>query len=276
MYAELNGTRIWYETLGAGAPLMCLHGGPGLGDNRRYLRWLAPLADTCTIIAPDHRGCGRSDDAPDATYTHAQLAADADALRAHLGFERVALLGTSYGGFIALEYALRYPERLTHLILVDTAPSHHHHDAAKQNALASGLPGIDPAMLDRLFSGRIRDDDDFRACYAAIQPLYATNWDPVEGERRLHDIVFRYRTHNRMFGHELPRYDLRDRLGEIRVPTLVLCGRHDWITPVDQSELMAVRIPGARLVIFEHSGHGPMQEENERFIAVLRDFLHPA
>src|SRR5262249_10557683 len=142
MWAEVNGTRLYYETMGLGPPLLCLHGGPGMGDCRGYVRWLAPLADEFTLITYDHRGCGRSDEAPEEPYTHAQFAADADALRDRLGYERIALLGTSYGGFIAQEYALRYPDRLNHLILVDTAPSDYHHEAAKRNALASELPGI--------------------------------------------------------------------------------------------------------------------------------------
>src|SRR5205823_8034411 len=129
----------------------------------------APLADELALITFDHRGCGRSDEAPEETYSHAQFAADADALRARLGYERIPVLGTSYGGFIAQEYALRYPDRLTHLILVDTAPSHDHHEAAKRNALAGDLPGIDREMLDRLFSGRVESDADFRRCFAAIQ-----------------------------------------------------------------------------------------------------------
>lgn len=273
MWAEVNGTRLHYDMVGSGPPLLCLHGGPGMSSNQAYLRWLQPLADEFTIVAHDHRGCGRSDEAPDATYTHEQLVADADALRAHLGFERIALIGRSYGGFIAQEYALRHQDRLTHLILQDTAPSHQHHDQAKANALASNLPGIDRTMLERLFAGEVESNEDFRRCFAAIQPLYATTWDPEEGERRLNAIPWRYRTHNALFGRALPKYDLRARLPEIKVPTLVFCGRHDWITPLAESELIASLIPNARLVVFDHSGHDPMAEENDRYLAILRDFL---
>jgi proline iminopeptidase len=273
MYVTLNGMRTFYMVEGTGPTLICVHGGPGMSDHRGYARWLGSLATDCQLVLYDLRGCGQSGEAPDDSYSHGDFVADLDALRAHLGVERMALLGTSYGGFIALEYALRHQDRLSHLILVDTAPSHDHHDRAVENALHSGLPGIDSLMLDQLFSGRIRDDDHFRTAYAAIQPLYRVTPNPEADAERLAAIVFRYRTHNFAFARNLPGYDLRPRLHEIYVPTLVLCGRHDWITPLDQSEYMARHIPGAQLLVFDHSGHGPMSEENEAFLAAVRGFL---
>ncbi len=276
MRATINGVELYYEMQGQGPPLMALHGGPGMSDGRGYRAALAPLADEFTVITPDHRGCGRSGDAPPETYTHAQLAADAEGLRRHLGLGRIALLGTSYGGFIALEYALRYGGALAGLILVGTAASNDHHAAAKANALRSGRPGIEPAMLDRLFGGRVRDNADFRRSYAAIAPLYSPHFDPATLEARLDDTPFRYETHNRLFGHELPRYDLRPRLGEIAAPALVMCGRHDWICPPAESELLARGIPDAQLVVFEGSGHGPMRDENAAFLAEMRAFLRGA
>jgi len=273
MHTTLNGVDIYYEVMGEGMPLIAVHGGPGMSDNRGYVQWLRPLADSYQVVSYDLRGCGKSGDAPGGSYSHADFVADLDALRDHLGFERFALLGTSYGGFISLEYAVRHGDRLTHLILQDTAPSHHNETAARENALRSGLPGISTEQLDRLFGGRVADNDEFRSSFAAIQPLYRTTADPERDAERLDNIVFRYKTHNFAFSRNIPQYDLRDRLGEIHVPTLVIVGRHDWITPVDQAEYLASHIPNARLQIFEHSGHGPMIEENEGFIACVRDFL---
>jgi proline iminopeptidase len=273
MYVTLNGVRTFYTVDGSGLTLVCVHGGPGMSDHRGYARWLAPLASDHQLVFYDLRGCGQSGDAPDDSYSHGDFVADLDALRAHLGVERMALLGTSYGGFIALEYAVRHQERLSHLILADTAPSHDHHERAVENALNSGLPGIDTVMLDQLFSGKIRDNDHFRAAYAAIQPLYSVRANPEADAKRLAAMVFRYRTHNFAFSKNLPGYDLRPRLREIQVPTLVLCGRHDWITPLDQSEYIAQHMPRAQLVVFDHSGHGPMSEENEAYLAAVRAFL---
>lgn len=273
MNVTVNDIDLHYDTMGSGIPLIAVHGGPGMSDNRGYVQWLAPLTDTCQVVSYDLRGCGRSSNSPDGSYSHQDFVADLDALRAHLGFDRFALLGTSYGGFVSLEYALAHGDRLTHLILQDTAPSHHNETAARENALNSGLPGISPEQLDRLFGGRVANNEEFRESFAAIQPLYRTTSDPDRDEERLNAIVFRYETHNFAFSRNIPTYDLRDRLGEITVPTLVMVGRHDWITPVDQSEYMAGRIPNSTLVIFEHSGHGPMIEENDAFTSTIRDFV---
>lgn len=273
MHARVNGIDLYYEVMGEGIPLIAVHGGPGLSDNRGYAQWLRPLAESFQIVSYDLRGCGKSGDALNGSYSHEDFVADLDGLRAHLGFERFALLGTSYGGFISLEYALRHGNRLTHLLLQDTAPSHHNETAARDNALRSGLPGISPQQLDRLFGGRVADDDELRTSFAAIQPLYRTTSDPERDAERVSGIIFRYQTHNYAFSRNMPEYDIRDRLQEIHVPTLVMVGRHDWITPVDQAEYLAEHIPGARLVIFDHSGHGPMIEENEAFTAVIQDFV---
>lgn len=273
MHIKLNDVDIYYETMGEGAPLIAVHGGPGMSDHRGYAQWLKPLSDNFQIVSYDLRGCGQSSDSPTASYSHQDFVDDLEALRAHLGFDQFALLGTSYGGFISLEYALQHQNRLTHLLLQDTAPSHHNETAAKENALKSGLPGISPDQLDRLFGGRVASNDEFRESFAAIQPLYRTTADPEQDAERLANIVFRYQTHNFAFSRNIPQYDVRDRLGEIHVPTLILVGRHDWITPIDQSEYMAAHIPGAKLAVFDHSGHGPMSEENEAFIPRVRIFL---
>src|SRR5262245_56401526 len=119
--AHLNDTDLFYTTVGAGLPCLVMHG--GLGFDHTYLHpWLDPLGDTLQLIYYDHRGNGRSGRPPKETMTHAQFAADAAALASYLGHEKVAVLGHSYGGFIGLEVALRHPDRLSHLVLVDTAP----------------------------------------------------------------------------------------------------------------------------------------------------------
>src|SRR5438105_5235280 len=125
--AAVNGTELFYSQVGAGLPTLVMHG--GLGLDHTYLHpWLDPLGDVLQLTYYDHRGNGRSARPPMHTLTHPGLAADADALRAFLGFERMAILASSYGGFIALRYALDFSERLSHLILVGTAPTYGYSD----------------------------------------------------------------------------------------------------------------------------------------------------
>lgn len=114
----IRDVRLFVEVVGRGYPLVLMHGGPG-GDHWTMLPF-RQLADRFTVVFYDHRCNGRSVGAPVTSMTWENLTADADALRQKLGFEKWAVLGHSFGGKVALEYALRYPERLSHLILLDT------------------------------------------------------------------------------------------------------------------------------------------------------------
>lgn len=273
MNVTVHGARLHVDVQGEGRPIYAHHGAPGLGSHATPKRSFAALADRYRIVTYDARGSGASETRP--PYTHAQWVADLDALREHFGDDRFILTGGSYGGYLALEYVLAHPERVSHLILRDTAASHRFEAQARRNALARAaeFPAIDEELLDRLFGGRIESDAAFADAFAAIAPLYDASYDPVATAERLRGITFRAETHNAAFSREVPHYDLRARLSEIRVPTLVVVGRHDWITPVEASEELAAGIPQAELVVFERSGHSPNLEENDRFVEVIADFL---
>ena len=273
MFVSVNGIDLFVDIQGEGPPIIAHHGAPGLSSHANAKAAFAPLVDKYQIVSFDARGSGQSSAVP--PYTHAQWVADLDALREHLGFEKFIMTGGSYGGYMALEYTLAYPERVTHLILRDTAASHAYEEKAKANALsrAAEFPDIDANDLDRIFAGQMQDNAEFKRVFASIAPLYDANYDPEKTARWLDSITFRAKTHNFAFSRNIPTFDLTGRLGEIEVPTLVIVGRHDWITPVEASEEIVKGIPQAELVVFEHSGHSPQQEEPERFTTVVRDFL---
>lgn len=267
---EVNGVHLVYDDSGRGMPFVTLHGGPGMSSRQGDWRAFQPLTDEYRLISYDQRGNGESDAGE--PYSHEQFVADLEALRGKLALGKIVLLGGSYGGFLALEYALRYPENLLALVLRDTAASNRFQDTSTRRAMESGLP-MDPDRLERLFAGRIESNEDFHDSFGMIMPLYDANYDPEKSAWRLEQVPFRYETHNWAFSRNQPNYDLTGRLHEIRTPTLVTVGRHDWITPVEASEEIHAGVPGSELVIFENSGHGPHNEENERFIATVRDFL---
>ena len=148
-----------------------LHG--GLGLDRSTLRpWLDPLGDRARLVFLDLRGCGLSEPIPTgAPVTHATWVDDADALRDHLGLERWTVFGHSYGGFLALEYALRYPERTAGLVLCSTAPAFDHAGVAMANAEARGTPET-LAALAGAFSSPAPSDEAFEATWRALAPLY--------------------------------------------------------------------------------------------------------
>ncbi len=271
---EVNGVKLVYDDSGASknqkATIVTLHGGPGMSSRAGDWAAFQPLTDEYRLISYDQRGNGESQG--EEPYSHAQFIADLEALRQTLDLGKIVVLGGSYGGFLALEYALAHPEQLHAVILRDTAASNRFQDTSKQRAMASGFP-MDEAALDRLFSGQMRDNEDFRASFAQIQPLYTVERDPAAEAERLSKIPFRYETHNWAFSRNQPEYDLVDRLPEIQVPVLVTVGRHDWITPLEASLELAAGLPNSELVVFEHSGHSPQLEEQPLYLQTVRGFL---
>lgn len=273
MRLAVNGAELEVEVLGEeGAPvLIAHHGAPGLGSRAEPKASFGALADTFRVIVFDARGSGESSDTP--PYSHEQWTADIDALREWAGAEKIVMAGGSYGGFLALEYTVRYPERVAALVLRDTAAADRFRAQARRRAESTDRTSIDMEMFDRSFAGQIRDNDDFRASWRAILPLYDYDYDPAKVEERADTTSYHYATHNYAFAVNLPEYDLTGKLGQISCPTLITVGRHDWITPVEASQELADNIPGSELVIFEKSGHSPQIEERDEWLSTVRRFL---
>jgi proline iminopeptidase len=276
VFVEINGNKLAVEVLGPeGAPvLIAHHGAPGLGSRAEPRASFGALADTFRVVVFDARGSGESEGNP--PFTHEQWAADVEGLRQWIGAERIVMAGGSYGGFISMEYAIRYPDRVSALVLRDTSADHENEKAARENALSSTRVDIDVEKLDRINSGTVRDNDDLRDCWREILPLYDHHYDPAKVEERVATTPYRYETHNFAFAHNQPNYDIKAQLPGITCPTLVTVGRDDWITPVASSETIASLIPNAKLVVFEKSGHSPQIEERELWLKVVREFLDEA
>jgi proline iminopeptidase len=274
MRLDVNGTTLDCETVGEGAPCLCLHGGPGT-DSTGLRRSLGPLAGALglRLIFYDHRGHGRSERVPVEQCTQDQLVADVDGVRQALGLGRVHVLGISWGGFLGLMYAARYPESMQTLAVVGASASRAFMPRAEENARRQATPE-QWAAYRALWDGSLTDDEGFRRAFETIRPLYFF-------DRKLATIAnaaradTRYRLAVRKFviDHEYARYDCRAELPGIRCPTLVAVGRHDWICPVDQAEEIHRLIPHSELAIFERSGHSPQVEERDAFTRRLASFL---
>jgi proline iminopeptidase len=244
-----------------------MHGGLGL-DHTYLSPGLDPLGERLRLVYYDHRGHGRSGRPPIESLTFERLCADADALRAHLGADQVAVLGHSYGGFIALEYALRYPRRLGALLLVDTAPAF---DYLEEVTTLARDKGATDEVIAALAEPAV-EDADLERTLKIIAPLYYHQFDAIRAERQLGRTIYSAAAGNR--GDELlAAYDVTARLGEIVAPTLVLVGRDDFICPPPQARRLQEHIPGAELVVFERSGHFPFVEEPDEFFRSVRAWL---
>lgn len=265
--APIHGTTLFYTVVGEGLPCLVMHGGLGL-DHHYLTPGLDPLGDTLQLIYYDHRGNGSSGRPPRETLTHAQLADDAAALASHLGHDRVAVLGFSYGGFIALEFALRHPDRLSHLLLMGTAPVFDYQDAVVANARRKGATDAQLAALES--EAEAATDEAFGKHIETLWPLYFHRYR-AEYDGLLDDVV--YSVQGQPPAAESAAYDVRERLGEIAAPTLILAGRDDFVCPPPQAQRLAEGIPGAELHMFEHSGHMPYVEEPEATFTAVRSWL---
>ncbi|HEX7264940.1 MAG TPA: alpha/beta fold hydrolase [Candidatus Dormibacteraeota bacterium] len=272
---SIRDVSLFVDVIGHGYPLLLMHGGPGADH------WsLAPFrscADQFTLVFYDHRCNGRSVGAPVESMTWENLTADADALRQKLGFEKWAVLGHSFGGHVALEYALRYPNRLSHLLLLDTAGDSRW---ARQNAAdLLAKRGYSPEkvkLVRRFFNGEIEPNEMFRALLRFGDAYYShpSPWQVahqlIRGEWRSkirpEALIFAGR-------HLLKDWTVMDRLGEINVPTLVMAGRDDFLFPPEHQVELATGIPNARLKIIKRAGHNPHEEQTVEVMRAVRDFI---
>ena len=282
MKARVRGTEIYFDVDGMGLVpdggemterpvLFLLHGGPG-GDHASFKSSVSALRDVAQLVYVDHRGSGRSAPADPATYTMDENIADVDALREHLGLDRIAVLGSSYGGMVAQGYAIQYPDRLSNLILASTSPSFRFMDDAKR-ILAERGTDEQRRVCEWLWNASFESLDQLYEYYLAMGPMYAMTFDAATFEDSWTRGIRSFEQLNLGFGGFLRTFDFTDDLHCITCPTLVLGGAHDWICPIEHSRIIAERIPRAHLKVFSHSAHSIAQDEPEAFDAAVRGFL---
>jgi proline iminopeptidase len=266
---------LYVDLVGQGDPLVLMHGGPSadlwtLGAFRR-------CADQFTLVFYDHRCNGRSVGVPVSSMTWENLTGDAEALRGHLGFEKCAVLGHSFGGHVALEYALRYPDRVSHLVLLDTGgDSRWARENAPELLAQRGYSPAKVELVRRWFHGEF-SPREYLPIPWRISGAYShgTGWLALAREVADGGWRSRMRPEALIFAGRqlLDGWSVMDRLGEITVPTLVMAGREDFVFPPECQQELAASIPGSQLVIIDGAGHNPQDEQPGEVIGVLRRFL---
>jgi proline iminopeptidase len=266
---------LYVDVVGQGVPLVLMHGGPSadlwtMGAFRR-------CADQFTLVFYDHRCNGRSVGVPVSSMTWENLTGDAEALREHLGFEKWAVLGHSFGGHVALEYALRYPDRVSHLVLLDTGgDSRWARENAPELLAQRGYSPAKVELVRRWFHGEF-SPREYLPILWRISGAYSHGSGWLALVREVADGGWRSRMRPEALifaGRQLlDGWSVMDRLGEITVPTLVMAGREDFVFPPECQQELAAGIPGSQLVIIDGAGHNPQDEQPGEVIGVLRRFL---
>ena len=271
---QIRDVSLFVKVIGQGYPLVLMHGGPGL-DHTSLLA-LQPLADQFTLIFYDHRCNGRSEGADVTSMTWENLTADAEALRQTLGFDKWAVLGHSFGGYVALEYALRYPQTLSHLILMDTAgDAGWAHQNAPELLAKRGYSAAAVQAARRFFSGQLTPREFFPLSmkYARAYYYNGSLWAMVRGIVKGHDLKARPEASVFASAHLLPGWTVMDRLSEINVPTLVMAGRDDFLFPPEHQVALRAGIPNAQLELIERAGHEAPSERPAEVIRAVTDFM---
>lgn len=272
----INGTELYVKRVGSGDPIVVVHGGPVL-EHGYLLPHLQPLAESHELIFYDQRLSGRSAGRVDsATVRLATFVEDIEGLRVSLGLERITLMGHSWGGLLAMKYAVRYGEHLTSLVLLDPMPPSAALWQQEESILATRVTPADGADLAALrateaFAGRAPDAVE-QALRISFRPQFHDR--SRIGELKLY-VPGDYGERSRQFGYmmvDLMSFDLLDSLATVSVPTLIVYGSDEPAAELSGTALIA-RMPDARLVTIDAAGHFPFIEQPQAFLAAVRAFL---
>jgi proline-specific peptidase len=279
-FVDYRGHRTWYRIVGqdglGAAPLLALHGGPGSTHN--YFAPLERLGTDRPVVLYDQIGCGSSDRPTDIEWSIGLFHKEVDAVRAQLGLDRIHLLGTSWGGMLALEHVLSGAEGIVSLILSSTLASVDQW-ATEQLLLRAALPTDVIEVLDRHERAGTFDDPEYEQAMEAYfdRHFYRGPKPRAELERMAAEKATN--VYRAMQGPNewtitgaMKGWDVRDRLSEIDVPTLVIRGRYDMCTDAIAAELTN-GIRNARELVLEESSHTPVLEETDRYLDAVARFM---
>jgi 3-oxoadipate enol-lactonase len=256
---KVDDVQLAYTDAGSGPAVVLIHGYPF--NRTLWNEQVSALKSEFRVVTPDLRGFGESESTR-GTVTMNQMAQDVAQLLDHLGIRNAVIGGLSMGGYVALAFVKLFSERVQALVLADTRPQADTDEAKKtraqqsQKALAEGMAGITDAMLPKLLTPET----------VSKRP---------ELVKRVRDMMLRTKPEGAaaaLLGMS-ERDDQTQLLSQITVPTLIMVGRDDAITPLADSETMHRGIVGSRLEVFDHAGHVSNLEQTESFNEVLRTFL---
>jgi proline iminopeptidase len=276
-YVSVPGARLFYRSVGSHDPIIVVNGGPGM-DHSYLLPGMLGLARTHRLIFYDQRGTGRTEgDVNASTISLDRYLADIDALRDSLELARPVLLGRSWGGFVAMRYAVKYPEQLRALILMNTEEPGKRYEAEATRVIRGRLTPEDNAELARLaqLPGRSTGDTAalnptlriyFRATFAdrALSPQLRFGLDPRTA-RNMSQVAT-------LVMGPLGQYDYWNDVATIEVPTLIVHGAQD-VMPLAMPRDLGKSIPLGQVAMIENAGHFPYIEKPAETFAAINTFL---
>ncbi|MCI0382315.1 MAG: proline iminopeptidase-family hydrolase [Chlamydiae bacterium] len=279
MIIDTQDAKLFCRAMGKGAPLIVIHGGPGLSQDY-LLPHMCKLAENHFVIFYDQRGCGQSIGEINArTINIETFVDDLEVIRKTFNFDKVSILGHSWGGFLAMEYAIAYPDQVSKLILSNcSAPSSEDRSLFIQEILRRTSPfqkelteiyrsqsfhNGDPTTIERLYRIIFRT-----YCYlseaADLLNLHMTQEASINGSK-----VYKYFSEN-VFSKN---FNLHDALRKLKIPTLVIHGEADPV-PFSTARNIHESVNNSRYVLLERCGHFPFVEDPDTYFSCINDFLN--
>jgi pimeloyl-ACP methyl ester carboxylesterase len=268
---KVGDINMYYDTRGEGFPLVLIMGFMGNADCWDPLYFLPRLSEHFKVITFDNRGAGRTDVSDREEYTIRMMADDTAGLMDALGIRRAHVLGISMGGMIAQELAINHPQKVEKLVLASTFCG---------GPKAVPIPGEAAAMVTEIMGLLSQKGGWDREVASKLLPFIFTEEFMRENPGVVEvaiDLLLTAPTPPEGIVKQVSAilsFDACDRLPSIRAPTLVLAGKKDRYIPPENAEIMAKRIPGAKLVYFEKCAH-ELQEEIEAVTNTVLEFLSP-
>jgi proline iminopeptidase len=270
-------TELFYRAIGQGDPLLIVHGGPGM-DHRYLLPGMEILAQGRRVIFYDQRGVGASTGPIDSSaISWDALVDDIDRLRTFLDYDRIDVLGHSWGGLLALEYAARYPQRARSLILLNSVEPGQRYNRQIRGRQLRRRTAADSAAIAQLMASdgfRARDPETMRSMYRVnFRTTFADTSRISELSLDMTEQTFRNGSNvARLVMGPFADFDMWMRIRDVQAPTLILHGTGD-VLPLDVVWQMAEDIPNARVVLLNDAGHFPYIEAPERMRESIDAFL---
>ncbi|WP_420387633.1 alpha/beta fold hydrolase [Roseivirga sp.] len=274
----INGSEVYYKTMGEGEPLLVIHGGPVL-DHSYFLPHLESLAEDYQLIFYDQRACGRSSVAIDsATMNLAGFVDDIEQIRQNLKLEKLNVMGHSWGGLIAMKYAIAHDDRVDHLILSNSMAPSAADWQAENIASANKINPDDKRRLDNIVStGLLRSPNAVPYIKEMMLLSFKSQMYDRENINQLNLFIPQdFQKRSAVFGllgPDLGTYDLYSDLNKVKSPTLVLFGESEEAVHLHASK-MTDALANAELKVIDHSGHFPFIENPTDFSRAVKGLLN--
>jgi proline iminopeptidase len=272
---DIGDTRLWVLEMGEGHPLILLHGGPGL-DHTELRPWLDPLSERFRLVYVDQRSHGRSDRAPEDTWTLDRMAEDVSALAKAMDLDDYAVFGQSFGSFVALQHAVDHGAA-THYVLAGCVPSARWLDRVEKNLAALEPPELrERVMASWERESTVQTEEEVRELWREQLPFhfaaprgeaFQTFLAGVERLRPAPDVL-------RVFAlNDRAAIEVEEDLPEVTSPVLVIAGDTDRVTVPEAGYAIAEAVPRGDFVILRDAGHMMFVESPRAFRTAIEEFF---